>query len=104
MNAYYAAIFTSKRTEHDPKGYSSMADKMDELASEQPGFIRVESVRDFEGNGITVSYWESLEAIQKWKENSKHQVAQQKGKDTWYSKYDVQICKVMREYSLKENE
>ncbi|WP_057915312.1 antibiotic biosynthesis monooxygenase family protein [Peribacillus muralis] len=82
-------------------GYASMTDKMVELARLQPGFNSVESARDHEGHGITVSYWESLEAIQKWKENTNHQVAQQKGQETWYSKYNVQICKVVREYSFK---
>lgn len=37
---------------------------MVKLASLQPGFLGVESAR--EGVGITVSYWDSLEAIQKW--------------------------------------
>ncbi|MFJ7728664.1 antibiotic biosynthesis monooxygenase family protein [Neobacillus sp. NPDC097160] len=100
MNHYYAVIFTSRRTEDDSKGYARMSDKMVELARLQPGFIKVESARDHEGHGITVSYWESLEAIQKWKENTAHQAAQQKGKETWYSNYNVQICKVVREYSF----
>jgi heme-degrading monooxygenase HmoA len=33
-----------------------MADHMVALASEQPGFLGVESVRDGNGLGITVSY------------------------------------------------
>ncbi|CAH0120939.1 putative protein YqjZ [Paenibacillus sp. CECT 9249] len=41
---YYAVIFTSKRTPGD-RGYSAMADKMEQLASRQPGFLGVESVR-----------------------------------------------------------
>ncbi|CAH2714566.1 putative protein YqjZ [Neobacillus rhizosphaerae] len=104
MNTYYVVIFTSQRTENDSKGYASMSDKMEELARLQPGFISVESARDHEGHGITVSYWESLEAIQKWKANTAHQVAQQKGKETWYSNYNVQICKIVREYSFKGND
>ncbi|MGE8203608.1 antibiotic biosynthesis monooxygenase family protein [Heyndrickxia sp. NPDC080065] len=104
MNKYYAVIFISKRSEQDLEGYTRMADRMEELAKLQPGFINVESSRDSEGHGITVSYWESLEAIQKWKENSKHKAAQQRGKDTWYSNYHVQICEVIREYSFNESE
>lgn len=63
MNTYYAVIFPSQRKEHD---------KMIELARLQPGFIRVEGTRDHEGHDITVSYWKSLEAIQKWEKNTKH--------------------------------
>ena len=51
---YYAVIFTSLRTEGD-HGYGDMATKMVQLASEQPGFIGIESAR--EDVGITaVSY------------------------------------------------
>jgi heme-degrading monooxygenase HmoA len=59
---YYAVIFTSQRTEGD-QGYGDMADRMVELAHEQPGFLGVESARGASGFGITVSYWESTQAI-----------------------------------------
>jgi len=100
MKTYYAVIFTSKRTDEDGEGYAKMAEVMDQLAQKQPGFLRVESARNAEGKGITVSYWESLEAIQAWKENSKHLVAQQFGKEKWYSQYNVEICKVIKDYSF----
>jgi heme-degrading monooxygenase HmoA len=97
--SYYAVIFSSQRTDGD-KGYGAMADKMEELAAQQPGFLGVESVRDVSGSGITISYWESLEAISNWKQNQSHQAAQNKGKVDWYQNYSVKICKVEREYSL----
>lgn len=52
---YYAVIFTSERTEGD-HGYDAMAKQMIELASQQPGFLGVDSVRNERGVGITVSY------------------------------------------------
>ena len=57
---YYAVIFSSHRTDGD-NGYGEMAERMAELAAQQPGYLGMESAR--EGLGITVSYWESLEAI-----------------------------------------
>ncbi|MUT64583.1 antibiotic biosynthesis monooxygenase [Paenibacillus sp. NEAU-GSW1] len=87
------------RTDGD-KGYGAIAERMEELARRQPGFIGVESVRDASGSGITVSYWESLEAIRDWKRNEEHLSAQQKGRDQWYSQYRVRICKVEREYGF----
>ncbi len=93
---YYAVIFASQRTEGD-NGYGNMADKMTELASQQSGFLEIESARDA-GLGITVSYWDSLHAIQAWKENAAHQVAQQRGKSEWYQSFALRICKVERDY------
>lgn len=92
---YYAVIFTSIRTELD-NDYSSMAIRMVEMASKEPGFLGIESVH--EDLGITVSYWKDLESIKIWKQNSEHQIAQEKGKKTWYKNYQVRICRVEADY------
>ena len=94
---YYAVIFTSKHSENT-QGYPEMAEKMELLAKQQTGFLGIESARN--DIGITVSYWESLEAIKKWKQQTDHIEAQLKGKRDWYSWYDVKICKVEKEYSF----
>jgi len=94
---YYAVIFTSIRSEIE-EGYSEMAQKMVDLAQNQPGFIGMESARN--EIGITVSYWENLEAIQNWKNNLQHLEAQEFGKSIWYKYYKVRIAKVEREYEF----
>jgi heme-degrading monooxygenase HmoA len=96
---YYAVIFTSIRTEGD-HGYNEMAEKMDQLAKQQPGYLGIESARS--ETGITVSYWKDLESIQLWKQHTDHLLAQQKGISNWYSHYKVRICKVEREYGFKK--
>lgn len=93
---YYAVIFTSQRTLGD-NGYGKMGDKMVELASQQSGFLGIESVRDETGLGITVSYWDSLEAIANWKQHALHKVAQDKGKSEWYQSFGLRVCKVERD-------
>lgn len=94
---YYAVIFSNRRTEGD-HGYAEMADRMVELAAEQPGFLGIESVRD--GLGITVSYWDSLDAIRNWKRNAEHREAQRLGHEKWYSTFKVRIAKVERDYGI----
>lgn len=94
---YYAVIFTSLRTEVE-EGYADTAALMVSLAAEHPGFLGVESARD--GLGITVSYWESLEAIRNWKANTEHLIAQKTGREKWYAAYKTRICKVERDYGL----
>jgi heme-degrading monooxygenase HmoA len=76
-----------------------MTKKMEALARQQKGYIGIESARN--DVGITVSYWENLDAIKKWKANSEHLFAQQKGREHWYNWYNVRICKVEREYEFK---
>ncbi len=93
---YYAVIFTSIRTEGD-HGYAEIAERMVELAAQQPGFLGVDSAR--QETGITVSYWDSLNSIKAWKANAEHQVAQSKGRK-WYKCFRVRICRVEREYGI----
>lgn len=95
---YYAVIFTNLRTEID-EGYGEMADEMVRLAELQPGYLGHESARN--GLGITISYWESLEAIKNWKANTDHLIAQKYGREKWYSAYKTRIALVERDYSFK---
>lgn len=97
---YYAVIFTSLRTEGD-NNYGITAEKMEELAQQQKGYLGVESAR--EEVGITVSYWETLEAIKNWKLQVDHTEAREKGRTTWYKEFKVRICKVERDYGFLKN-
>lgn len=94
---YYAVIFTSTQTE-DNKGYSEIAHLMETLAKQQHGFLGIESARN--DIGITVSYWDNLESIKRWKQHADHLMAQQQGRAQWYSWYKVRICKVERDYEF----
>ncbi|MEP3297755.1 MAG: antibiotic biosynthesis monooxygenase, partial [Pseudoruegeria sp.] len=95
---YYAVIFTAQRTEVE-HGYDNMAEKMLQLAGQQPGYIGAESTRDADGLGITISYWESEESLLNWKSVSEHLLAQKLGKTRWYDFYQIRIAKVERAYS-----
>ena len=94
---YYAVIFTSIRSADD-NGYAKMSEAMAASAARQPGFLGVESAR--EELGITVSYWDSLEAIADWKQDAAHLVAQRLGRDDWYTAYKTRICRVERDYAF----
>ena len=94
---YYAVIFTSVRSATD-EGYAPTAAKMVALASGQPGFLGVESVREQGGLGITVSYWKDIKSIRAWKNNTAHRQAQRFGKEKWYRSYKIRVAKVDTDY------
>lgn len=96
---YYAVIFTSINTENH-EDYSKMAARMVELASEQEGFLGIESARN--ELGITVSYWKDLTAIKNWKANTEHAFAQEQGRKKWYQSYKTRIAKVERDYDFEQ--
>jgi heme-degrading monooxygenase HmoA len=96
---YYAVIFTTLRTDFD-EGYEETTQKMEALAKLQSGYLGIESARAT--IGITVSYWESLDAISKWKNNVEHTIARNKGRELWYQTYKLRICKVERDYDFEK--
>lgn len=82
-------------------GYAEMTDEMVELAKAQPGFLGIESVREAQGLGITVSYWDSEESILNWRENAQHMVAQRLGREKWYESFATRVTKVERAYTFE---
>lgn len=92
---YFAVIFTSLLSESD-EGYGQAADRMLELASQQPGFLGFETAR--QDIGISVSYWADEASIKAWKANAEHLAAQRRGKERWYKWFRVRVCRVEREY------
>ncbi len=69
----------------------------DQLAIEGYGCLEFTSVR--EGHlELAISYWNTLEQIGLWKQNTEHQAAQERGKSKWYQSYQVQVVEIVSEY------
>jgi heme-degrading monooxygenase HmoA len=100
---YYVVTFSSVRTEGD-NGYGAMADRMAELALQQPGCLGAESARDADGFGITNSYWADEESLKAWKQVANHLAAQRLGRERWYKQYKVRIARVERAYDFTGEE
>ncbi len=99
ITPYYAVIFSSLRTPDD-QGYEEMANWMVALASQQPGFLGIESARGQDRFGITVSYWESEEAIKAWRQHLEHKQAQILGIDKWYEHFEIRVTRVERSHGM----
>ncbi len=100
----YAVIFTSLRRIEPNDGYGDMSARMTELARAQPGFLGVESARNAEGVGITVSYWATMDDVRAWSRHAEHLVAQKIGRDKWYEWFAVRICRVEHSRSFTRPE
>ena len=96
---YWVVTFSSRRTGEDADGYAKMAAAMAELAAKQPGYLGMESARDPEGFGITLSYWASEQAIHDWKRVAAHTEAQRMGHARWYTDFVTRVAKVERAYT-----
>ena len=94
---YFAAIFTTQRSQSGDDIYEMMASRMVALAQKQPGFLGLESVRSNDGIGITVSYWTDRDAIQKWGKQAEHVSFQAMGRQEFYHWYRIRIAEVFKD-------
>lgn len=94
----YAVIFSSELAADDPE-YRRAAERMEHLAREVPGFLGIESHREGK-RGVTISYWESEEAIRCWRNQPEHLEAQARGKVDWYRRYSLRVTRIVRQSEL----
>lgn len=95
----FAVIFSNKIKDAQDPFYRQLSESLRALALSQEGYVGLESYRNPDGTGTTISYWDSKEAILNWKKQSEHLVAQQYGKEKAYEYYSVQVCQVERSYT-----
>lgn len=96
--ARYAVIFANQRTASD-MGYAQATDHLDELARTIEGYCGMQSVRGPDGFGITVSYWDSEAAIDRWRHHPDHKEAKRRGRTTWYESYQIHITRIERQHA-----
>ena len=93
-----AVIFVAQRTPHDDAGYQAAASQMAILAAHQPGYVGIDSVRDANGLGVTVSYWSHESAAKDWRDHPLHAEIRNEGRGKWYSRYDLHVAEITRSY------
>lgn len=74
--------------------------RMYEIASAMPGYLSYKDFAAEDGENVSVIEFESLETLAAWREHPEHKIAQQQGRDEFFSEYHVQICTPVRDYSF----
>ena len=97
---YYAAVFTSVRTEDDG-GYGETAERMEELVKDIPGYLGMDQAHTPGGLSITVGYFRDADAIREWSGHAEHRAAQRRGRAEWYERYTLHIAKVERSHGFE---
>jgi heme-degrading monooxygenase HmoA len=99
----YAVIFEVEVKPERKEEYLQIASELRNELSKIDGFISVERFQSLvnESRLVSLSFWESEEAISKWRNNLNHKVAQQKGRSELFSDYRLRVAHVVRDYGLK---
>jgi heme-degrading monooxygenase HmoA len=82
--------------------YAEWSEKMETLVKTIDGYEKHFGFRDPETrDGVTISYFSSLEAISAWKSLADHRTAQELGREKFYDEYSVQVCEILRDYEFR---
>lgn len=95
---YFAVIFISIKSDN-LNGFRDMDEKTLDLAINFPGYLGHKSIGEG-SNNIFISYWDSMESIEKWKNHQVHLMAKSQGISQWYDYYLSQICEVKSAHEL----
>ena len=98
----YAIIFEVWPFAGSRDRYFELAGQLKEILISQPGFISVERFQSLidEEKLLSLSFWESEDAIAGWREQLEHINAQKEGKEKLFKSYRIRVVKIERDYSV----
>jgi heme-degrading monooxygenase HmoA len=97
---YYAVTTTTELAKSfDAPAYMAMATRLYKDAHTVDGFLGLEAFFE-NGASIAVSYWTSLEAIERWRNHPLHQTAKSRAKTEWFGPTITRIARVEADYGF----
>ena len=81
----------------DEQEYGQRVAKLFEIVAAMPGFRGIRSYEAEDGERLSLIEFDSHESLAAWREHAEHRVAQELGKQKYYSEYHLQICDLVRE-------
>ncbi|MEQ8291895.1 MAG: antibiotic biosynthesis monooxygenase [Roseovarius sp.] len=101
-----AIIFEVIPAEGKQDHYLDIAAEMRPLAEQIDGFISVERFQSLmhPEKLLSLSFWESEEAVEEWRRLAAHRRAQAKGRAGMFADYRLRVAHVLRDYGLNERD
>ena len=91
---------THLREGADVAAYERTSRRMHELVSRIPGFISIKGHTSEDGDEIDLVRFEFEDALKARREQPEPRDAQRRGRDEFYDRSSVQVCRVYREYEF----
>lgn len=97
-----AVIFEVVPTRDGKTEYLKLAAELKEHLASVPGFISVERFQSLANPEklLSMSFWETEEAVERWQKFEAHYFAQVKGSTELFQDYRIRVCSVFRDYTL----
>jgi heme-degrading monooxygenase HmoA len=90
-------VFRSRLRDDVPgRRYSTLAGELEAKAAAMPGFLGFKEFVAADGERLALVTFDSAESEAAWRDDADHRAAQQEGRDSFYSEYDVAVCEVQQ--------
>jgi heme-degrading monooxygenase HmoA len=101
-----AVIFEVWPADGRAPDYLDIAADLRPLLDEIDGFISIERFSSLSDPGkvLSLSIWRDEEAVEQWRNQAKHRVAQSRGRAEIFSDYRIRIASVIRDYGMVDRE
>ncbi|HEY5949601.1 MAG TPA: nuclear transport factor 2 family protein, partial [Kofleriaceae bacterium] len=80
--------------------FSRHAEQVHERGIKMKGFVSTKDFAANDGERITIVEFDSPENLAKWRDDEFHRAAQQRGRERYYSQYNIQVCGELRTSSF----
>jgi heme-degrading monooxygenase HmoA len=97
-------VFRSRLMPDVREEYLALAERMNELAKEMPGYISHKGFFTDDGERVTIVEFESEDGMRAWRMHPEHREAQRRAREKFYAEYSVQVCEVLRESRFRREE
>ena len=86
-------VFRSRlRQDAEANGYDKLAAHMEGHARAMPDFIDFKGFTATDGERLSVIVFDTIAHRHAWRDDAEHRVAQQRGRDAFYSEYSISVC------------
>ncbi len=94
----FVILFQSRLSDEAGEEYYATEDVMRERVRALAGsdLMEVKHYTSEDGERLAVVFWQGAETLEKWRNDPEHVVAQQMGREKWYTSYELTVAEVLR--------
>ena len=85
-------VFRSRLRHGVDDEYAAVASQMSELARQMSGFVDEAFYESADGERVTIVRFVDWASHRAWAEHVEHRLAQRRGREEFYSWYDISVC------------
>lgn len=100
MSQSVLTIFRSRLRPDAAPEYGRVAERMDQLAAQMPGFLGIKTFQAADGERVSIVEFATGAQALAWRNHPEHREAQRLGREQFYAEYDVIVCTPLRRYTF----